>query len=99
MSPESIILELSYSIASARADKIQLLSLMYDEELPEDKRETLYKCTVKTLKKMKKQGRIDFYVDREGFLKEKTEANYLINRFPNITDSVPHKDFMLIVKL
>ena len=78
--------ELRFIFASAKVDGIEILKL----DLPitdNEKDNTRVKgCVIKVLRTLKKDGVIEFYVNREGFAANSTEAIYLLNKFGEYVD-------------
>ena len=73
--------EMRFIFASARVDGEELVRL--DLPLGENERETarITTCVIKVLRTLKKEGVIQFYVNREGFLANSTEAIFLLNKY------------------
>lgn len=94
---EQILTEIRYLVASARANERELVSieLSYDiSDIPK-----ILSAVVKTLKMMKKEGKIDFFVSVDDFKLGTAESSYLINKFPNITEMLEERKTNFIIKL
>lgn len=76
--------ELMYEIAASRADKVDLIRLNIDMTDPESKR--IVSQIIKTLKFMKQKGSIQFFATPESFELMRTEAVFLINKYPDRFD-------------
>ena len=91
--PDQIATEIRFTVASARAGGYELISLKHDSE------ENNELALVKTLKAMKKEGKIDFFANADAFLQGSAEASYLVNKFPEIASIVESEEFFLIIKI
>jgi len=92
---EQVDTELRFVIASARANGNELLHLKLDCEEDSKIALTLHK----QLKTMKREGKIDFFADKEAFSTQNAQASYLINKFPKVTESIDSAIFFFIIKL
>ena len=72
--------EVLYSVASARATGDELTEILY----PNDGRGE--RNTVKVMKELKKQGRIKVYVLAKDINGQSKEAEYLLNKYPELKD-------------
>ena len=78
--PEHIQTEIMYEIAAARVDKKELLRINLkneDQALAKN-----YQMLLRILKKMKAEGRIQFFATEESFANHETEAVFLLNKYP-----------------
>ena len=83
--------EIMFNVASARAsDEEVLLILVPDAGLK------LLSAIRKKLKLMKKQGRIQLFVNSEDLARELTEARYLRNKYPNLVQICSDGTFIVI---
>ena len=85
---EQIATEILFELASARVDGIEVLCInIFNEEkeysLPEKHQSTV----VKTLKKLKENGKIQLFATGDSFKLQKTEAFFLQNKYPDLFDS------------
>ena len=73
--------EMRFLFASARVDGEELVRL--DLPLGEDEKENsrLTGSVIKVLRTLKKDGVIQFYVNKEGFAVASTEASFLLNKY------------------
>ena len=78
-SSKDIHTEIYFEIASARAEKCEVIRLEYD--LSSEKNEALI---ISTLKKMKANSAIQFFATNSNFKQSNTEAVFLINKYPEI---------------
>lgn len=91
--------ELRFLFASAKVDKLELLRL--DLSLTDNEKENarIYSCVIKVLRTVKKDGMIAFYVNREGFAANSTEAIFLQNKYSDYIESDAHETASIYVKL
>lgn len=86
---DDIKTEVMYEVASAHAAGCELirLNITKDEELGYHKRAmtSLIKC----LKTMKGSGMIQFFATLDSFEQGNTEAQFLINKYPDIFEALP----------
>ena len=87
--------EILFSIASARANHIDFLKLILDLE----QGEKIALNATKVLKSLKKQGRIELFINSDELSGDSTEAEYLRNKFPEICDIRNEGELSLIVKV
>ena len=81
----SLNTEIRFLIASATVDKSTLISLKLDNCEDTDT-ERIRSCAIKVLRALKKEGLIQFFVVREGFDAESTEAVFLMNKYGEYID-------------
>ena len=91
--------ELRFLFASARVDGVELLRL--DMPLENDEREDkrINSCVIKVLRCLKKDGVIQFYVNRESFLASSTESIFLQNKYPEHIGMSAHNSESIFIKL
>ena len=89
---EQIETELRFVIASARALGNELIYLKVESE--DDS--VLDTIILKQLKAIKRQGKIDFFADKNSFSSLNAEASYLTNKFPHITEHIDDSIFFII---
>ena len=91
--------ELRFLFVSAKVDKMELIRL----DLPltgNDKEDArINSCVIKVLRTLKKDGTIAFYVNREGFVANSTEAIFLQNKYGDCIESDAHETNAIYVKL
>ena len=91
---DSLLTELLFEIAVARADGVQLVRFNLapaDEQIEEKQIKRTVDKLIKQLKKMKSEGRIQFYATESDFLDSTTKANFLVNKYPSVFASQPEK--------
>lgn len=73
--------EIRFLFASARVDGEELVRL--DIPLCENEKEDtrINGCVIKVLRTLKKEGVIQFYVNKESFAAGSTEASFLLNKY------------------
>lgn len=86
--------ELLFSIAAARAEKCEILCV----DIPQD-RARFIPYMEKTLKALKKSGRIQLYVMSSELTDDLTEARYLRNKYPVIVKECDKEAVSLIIKI
>jgi hypothetical protein len=91
--------ELNYYIASARADKADLVSFVYAEGMTEETKAKLMQNVSKSLRRIRAQGRLDFFVSGNDFNESSTEAQYVLNKFPEYMEFYKNTDLMFCVML
>jgi len=91
--------ELRFLIASAKVDGAELLRV--DPPTCEDEKENLriIGCIIKVLRTLKKEGVIEFYVNREGFSANSTEAIFLLNKYSEYIDDKKAELSSVYIKL
>ena len=87
--------EIMFSVASARAQTIDFVKL----ELSDDGEQKIKVSAVKLLKTLKKQGRIQLYIDSQELRGSSTEAQYLANKYPDAFDAFNNGDKAIIIKI
>lgn len=87
--------EIMFSIASARAQKIDFVQL----ELSDDNEQKIKVNAVKLLKLLKKQGRIQLFIDSDELRGSSTEAQYLANKYPDAYDAFNNGEKAIIIKI
>lgn len=87
--PDQIFTEIMYEVASARSDRADLVRINFTSSDTEKKR---IDSAVKILKKMKADGRIQFFATKEGFISSNTEAVFLNNKYPEHFSSSENSD-------
>lgn len=74
--------ELRFIFASAKVDGVEILKIDLPTLNNDKDNARLNGCVIKVLRTLKKENVIEFYVNREGFAANSTEAIYLLNKFP-----------------
>ena len=94
---EQILTEIRYSVATARANEKELISIKFNTDNNDSSK--VLPAIIRALKKIKKEGRIDFFVSAEDFLSGNAETSYLLNRFPDIIGELEDEKSNFIVKV
>ena len=89
--------EMRFLLASARVDGEELVRL----DLPhgEDEKENgrISGSVIKVLRTLKKDGVIQFYVNKEGFAAGSTEASFLLNKYGDfIADGTKNPSYIYV---
>ena len=87
--------EIMFSVASARAQEIDFLRI----DLLGERAAGIRSAAAKILRSLKKQGRIQLFVDARELCGSSTEAQYLTNKYPDILDLFEKDTDALIVKI
>lgn len=101
--PEEISTEIMYEVASARAERKELLRINIlneetDNVIPKKRLSSL----LRTLKTMKADGRIQFFATKDSFDVLGTEAVFLQNKYPELFASLPQsgkEELFVYIKL
>jgi hypothetical protein len=88
---DGIAPEIMFSVASERVAGTELLRF----DLPNDEDETIERRLMtqaqRTLKEMKGRGAIQLYATRDSFEALTTEAQYLINKYPELFEDADYE--------
>lgn len=85
MDLEYLMTELRFNIAAARAEKTELLMLeLITEE--ERSRRRRYTSVLFRLRQLKREGVIQFFATEDDFADNTTEADYLLNKYPELAE-------------
>ena len=87
--------EIMFSVASARAQGIDFLKI----DILGEKAAGIKSASSKLLRSLKKQGRIQLFVDVRELGGVSTEAQYLTNKYPEIPDLFANDTEAIIVKI
>ena len=99
---ESAVTELLYEIAAARAEGAELIrfNICKRDSDEDDVYPKIWTSIVRTLKGMKKEGRIQFFASKDSFMNLNTEAVFLINKYSDLFKTDPSsnnkKDFIYV---
>ena len=94
--PDQIFTETMYEIATARSERAELVRINLQAEAGKKP----YDALVRILKKMKAEGRIQFFATKDSFSLLSTEAVFLLNKYPeHITMSVNLESNFIYIKL
>jgi hypothetical protein len=81
---ESVETEVMFEIAAARADNIELLCVVFSAEDEQDVLTKTKSVITRKLKAMKQAGLIQFFTDTQAFTMMTTEADFLLNKYPDV---------------
>ncbi|MBR2465665.1 MAG: hypothetical protein IKB38_01880 [Clostridia bacterium] len=83
--------EVLFKVASARAAGISVVRFDIKSE---DRQRAGRICGFlsRVLRSMKKRGAIQFFVTKDGLARSTTEAQYILNVFPEVAASIPTDD-------
>ena len=87
--------EIMFAVASARAQGIEFLKI----DISADKESGMKTAVAKHLRQLKKQGRIQLFVEVRDLHGTSTEAQYLTNKYPEATDVFGNDESSVIVKI
>ena len=87
--------ELSFEVASARAQGIEILRF----DISDSEKEKLAVYAEKKLRALKRCGRIQLFILASELINESTEAEYLKNKYPQICDIAGDCEFSYIIKI
>lgn len=73
--------EMRFLFASAKVDGSEIVRIVLPTGENEKENERISGCVIKLLRTLKKEKVIEFYVNKEGFLQNSTEAIYFTNKF------------------
>ena len=88
--------EVRYVTASAAVDKKSIFCLKLFDENSYAALEKRKSCLLKVLRGMKKEGIIEFFVTKEGFREENTEAVFLINKYSEYLKLVDDSEYVYV---
>lgn len=94
---KDITTEVLFKVASARASNVSVIR--FDIKKSDRESERVYSFLSRVLRGMKKRGSIQFFVTKEGFSRSATEAQYILNVFPEVSESIPNDaecDFIFV---
>lgn len=76
--------EVRYGIATARADGAEVVCLEFLKKESEKETERIFSSLTKILRKLRREGALQFFVTNDGFNKNTTEAKYLLNKYSGV---------------
>ncbi len=84
--------EIFFKVASARASGFSVVR--FDIKKCDDEQAELraLKFLARILRGMKKRGAVQFFVMKDGFLRSSTEAQYILNVYPEVADAIPEDE-------
>ena len=91
LTPEGTVTEIMYEIATARADRVDLIrinSVCHKTEESFDSKK-VFSSIIRLLKTMKQNGSIHFFATLESFNRSTTEAVFLQNKYPELFSVQP----------
>lgn len=74
--------EIKFLLASARFDGVELMRFVYETNETDREAKRLYNITLKVLRSLRAKKSIQFFVLPEGFAESTTEAEFLLNKYP-----------------
>ena len=89
--------EIRYLLASAKVDGIELVKFDFPMSKNEKENNRIICCVIKVMRAVKKEGCIQFYVNREGFALASTEASYLMNKFSECIDVDDENNYIYVM--
>ena len=81
--PSEITTEIMFELAGAKIDGAELVRFNI-ENATEDSGKKRCSAMLKVLKSMKSAGKIQFFATPDSFAGEKTEAVFLVNKYPEL---------------
>ena len=89
--------EMRFLFAGARVDGEELVRLELPHGDDEKENSRISGSVIKVLRTLKKDGVIQFYVNREGFAAASTEASFLLNKYGEfISDGVSEPAYIYV---
>ena len=82
-----LMTELRYNIAAARAEGAELVRFELTTE-EERSRRRRYTSVLFRLRQLKREGIIQFFATEDDFANNTTEAVYLLNKYPELSETV-----------
>ena len=73
--------ELRFIFAGAKVDGDKVVRLVLPISDNEKERDRIAGCVIKVLRTLKKEKIIQFYVNKDGFSLNSTEASFLLNKY------------------
>ena len=92
-------IELRFLFASARVDGAELVRLDLPVVDNEKEKIRISGSVIKVLRTLKKEDVIEFYVNKDGFLADSTEAIFLLNKYGEYIDTKVCESESIYVKL
>ena len=80
-----LMTELRFNIAAARAEKAELVMLELTTA-EERSRRRRYTSVIFRLRQLKREGVIQFFAEESNFAEGSTEADYLLNKYPELAE-------------
>ena len=74
--------EIKFLLASARFDGVELMRFVYKTNETDREAKRLYNITLKVLRSLRARKSIQFFVLPESFAESTTEAEFLLNKYP-----------------
>ena len=85
MDLEYLMTELRFNIAAARAEKMELI--LFELATEDDRsRRRRYTSVLFRLRQLKREGSISFFAAESDFVDGTTEADYLLNKYPETAE-------------
>ena len=102
---DAAITEIMYEIAAARVDGVELIRFNLCSDGSEESIsavQKVYSALIRTLKRMKQKGSIQFIATEQSFADRETESIFLANKYPDLFESDPtasESDKFIFVKI
>ena len=74
--------EIKFNLATSRFDGVELIHIIYDTSEQDAESSRLYNIVLKALRSLKTKKNIQFFATPRCFEEGKTEAEFLINKYP-----------------
>ena len=74
--------EIKFLLASARFDGVELMRFVYETNEADGEARRLHNIVIKVLRSLRARKNIQFFVLPEGFSESTTEAEFLLNKYP-----------------
>ena len=85
--------EIKFLLASARFDGVELMRFIYETNEAEGEAKKLHNIVIKVLRSLRSRKNIQFFVLPDGFAESTTEAEFLLNKYPeHFSHPSPLKD-------
>lgn len=91
--------EMRFLFASAKVDGEEIARLVLPLGLDEKENARINGCAIKVLRTLKKDKIIQFYVNKEGFAVNSTEASFLVNKYSEFVAGAADDPASIYVKL
>jgi hypothetical protein len=95
-SADLLITEIMFFVASARAVKSELVRLSIKERLDSECQDKHIEAVNKILRTMKRNGSIQLFIFSRELKNASTEAEYLKNKFPKLSDINLSEDYFIV---
>ena len=90
MKPDGVAPEIMFNVASERVASVELICFNLPITDDDTVKKRLTSAAIRTFKEMKGRGAIQLYATRTSFIEQTTEAQYLINKFPELFEELDY---------